>query len=206
MQPSTFQGCHQYVANLHVVTPVGSATHDDLVELATSINWGCVYRWTVVYDTSQQHNLEVGFADMPKIKEIFFQAEGVKGNSQRNRALDDIKHGLVYFLDDDNVIHPNFWKILPNIMLGHITTFDQARTAHDGGILKGDKVVVNAIDTAMFVIDRALIGTTRFLPSEYNADGIFAQEVLNQHPDSHVYIPEIAAFYNYKAQFFTQSY
>lgn len=204
--PSAGHACLQTIPNLHIATPVGTATKDDLAELAASIKWDCTQQWTIVYDTGQQHNLEAAFPHHPKIKEIFYQADGIKGNSQRNRALEEIRQGLVYFLDDDNVVHPHFWEILHNITLGHITTFDQARTAHDGGVLKGKNVVVNGIDTAMFVIDRALIGHSRFMPFEYSADGIFVQEVLQNHPSRHVYIPEVAAFYNYRTQFFPISY
>ena len=105
------------------------------------------------------------FFRQPKIKEILFQAEGisgVSGNSQRNRVLKEVKQELVFFLDDDNAMHPHFWDILPNMTLGHIITFYQARTSHDEGNLKGDTVAVDYVDTAMYVIDRALIGSSRF--------------------------------------------
>ena len=95
--------------------------------------------------------------------------------------MEEIKHGLVYFLDDDNVnaISQN-WGILPNISLGRIITFDQACTA-GGSVLQGNSGTVKKTDTAMFVIDRALIGDR---PMKY-ADGRFAEEVLHNHPGTH---------------------
>ena len=79
--------------------------------------------------------------------------------------------------------------------LGHMITFDQARSSTN--VLTGNDVSVMHIDTAMFVVDRALIGNSRFQVEEYAADGLFAQEVFEKHPGKHVYIPEVAAYYNY---------
>ncbi len=37
---------------------------------------------------------------------------GVVGNTQRNYGLSFVEDdNYIYFLDDDNIIHPNFWKI-----------------------------------------------------------------------------------------------
>ena len=96
--PLSFEGCPQKLARLHIATPVNTATKDDLLELAAFIKWECMQQWTKMYNTAQQHNLEPAFAHVPKAKDIFFQAEGVKGDSQRNTALHAIKQGLVYFV------------------------------------------------------------------------------------------------------------
>lgn len=97
---SVFETCPQKVARLHIVTPVSKATKNDLQELAASFKWEFIQQWTIVFDTAQQHDLEPAFAHEPKAKEMFFQAEGIKGNSQRNRALVEIKQGLVHFLGE----------------------------------------------------------------------------------------------------------
>ena len=169
------------------------------MRLAISIRWDCVTNWILVYDTSRQHDLQPLFSDSPQVTEIFFQAEeGAKlGNMQRNRALQHVMHGLVYFLDDDNVMHPNFWDILPDMSSGHIISFDQLRLeVEPPQRLSGDRLVVDAIDTGMFVMDRALIGQTQWDPSAGNADGMFAEAVSNQHPAKHIYIPEVAAYHH----------
>ena len=193
--------CGQSTPTLTIVTPVGKATEKVLSILEETLRWETCLQWIIVYDTKNQDNLSPNFANNKQVKEIYFHAEGISGNSQRNRGIEEITQGLVYFLDDDNVMHPHFWDIFPNMSLGHITTFDQARSTIE--VLAGNDVSVMHIDTAMFVVDRALIGNSRFKVEEYVADGLFAQEIFEKHPGRHVYIPEVAAYYNYVKESFT---
>jgi len=183
-----------------IITPISRYRYkEELLRLASSIRWDCVTNWILVYDTSRQHDLQPMFSDSPQVTEIYFQAQegAVLGNMQRNRGLKNVLQGLVYFLDDDNIMHPNFWNILPNITLGHITTFDQLRLEVDPPLrLAGDRLAVNAIDTGMFVVDRVMVGQTQWDPSAGNADGIFVEAVSSQHPNKHVYISEVAAYHH----------
>lgn len=177
--------------------------------LEASMRWELLAEWILVYDTAKQHDLESFFADKPKIKEIYFQGPGVSGNAQRNRGLQQVNDGLVYFLDDDNIVHPHFWELATNSWLGHVVTFDQLRDPSlldmvipTREVFKGDQVVLGHIDTAMFVIDRALIGEHRFEPELFEADGIFITEIVHDHAELHIYISEVAAFYNFNVQRF----
>ena len=183
-----------------IITPVSRYRYkQDLMRLAVSIRWDCVNNWILVYDTSRQHDLQPMFSDSPQVTEIYFQAEAgaVLGNMQRNRVLQNVMQGLVYFLDDDNIMHPSFWDILPNVSLGHITTFDQLRLEFDPPERwPGDRLAINAIDTGMFVIDRSLIGQTQWNPNAGNADGMFIEAVSHLHPNKHIYISEVAAYHH----------
>ncbi len=42
------------------------------------------------------------------------QLGSITGHSQRNMGLDltNDKDGLIYFVDGDNVVHPNFWALV----------------------------------------------------------------------------------------------
>ena len=66
----------------------------------------------------------------------------------------------------------------------------------------GDRVETWFIDTAMFVVDLALVGDVRFDAKEYTADGIFISEVYRRNSGRHVYIGVLAAFYNFSKQRF----
>ena len=187
-------------AELYIITPVSRfQLKEELMKIARSMHWECVTQWILVYDTSRQHDLEPQFAGDTKVVELYFHAENgaILGNMQRNKALTKVTQGLVYFLDDDNIMHPHFWDILPNIYEGKMTTFDQMRMEDDPPqILNGSEVAVNHIDTGMMVIDRALIGDTQWHPSAGNADGYFAAAVVAKHADKHKYIPEVAAYHH----------
>ena len=121
--------CTETSELLTIITPV--TRPENLMQVASSILLGCIMRWVLVYDTTRPHELEPHFlAHQHKVHEIFVHETGISGNALRNRGLDEVTYGLVYFLDDDNIIHPHFWDILPNISLGHVTTFDQQRESH----------------------------------------------------------------------------
>ena len=67
------------------------------------------------------------------------------GNPQRNYALTKITNldMLLDYLDDDNVIHPNLYKVFDNIDNNKIYTFNQYNR------IKGNNINVGYIDTAI---------------------------------------------------------
>lgn len=197
---NTSRSCNSTEADLYIITPVSRFKRkEELVRIAVSIRWDCVTQWILVYDTERQHDLEPLFSESPKVTEIFFHAEEGAGfgNMQRNRGIDKVMQGLVYFLDDDNIMHAHFWDILPDITLGHITTFDEVRMEDNPPrVLEGETISVGSIDTAMYVIDRALFGETRWHQNDLAADAMFVAEIFGNHTDKHVYIPGVAAYHN----------
>jgi len=66
--------------------------------------------WYIVYDYGVKP-----YVEMPEtygginIIQNFALEKSFVGNSLRNLALNEIKTGLVYFLDDDNIFNPKFW-------------------------------------------------------------------------------------------------
>ena len=72
---------------------------------------------------------------------------------------------------------------MTNSLLGHIVTFDQLRNpslldlvtpGHE--VFKGDNVVAGHIDTAMFVVDRGIIGDHRFQEDVTWGDFLFKEK------------------------------
>ena len=53
---------------------------------------------------------------------------------------------LLDYLDDDNVIHPNFYKVFDNIDKNKIYTFNQYNR------IKGNNINVGCTDTTMVII------------------------------------------------------
>lgn len=187
-------------AELHIITPVSRLKlREDLARLAVGIRFDCIVNWILVYDTSVQKDLEPQFADNPQVIEVYYHSkeEAQLGNTQRNKGMEKVTQGLVYFLDDDNIMHPHFWDILSNISLGCLTTFDQVRMEDNPPrILGGSVVKAGCIDTSMYVVDRALIADTKWNATAFNSDGLFAEAIVMKHPDKHAYIPEVAAYHN----------
>lgn len=130
------------------------------------------------------------------------------GNPERNFGISLIPDGArasyVYFLDDDNAMHLQFWRqIYPLLLMknGHdFITFDQERTP--GWTFPGAVAKVYKIDTAMYVTRRALIGDVRWRTLRYNADGYFAEE-MSALSQRRAYIPCTCSYYNFFKQNFT---
>ena len=196
---NTSNSCNSTV-ELHIITPVSRfRLKEDLARLAVSIRFDCIVSWVLVYDTSVQNDLEPQFADNPQVLEVYYHSKQKAdcGNAQRNKGMEKVTQGLLYFLDDDNLMHPHFWEILPNISLGRFTTFDQVRMEDNPPrILTGNEVRVGSTDSSMFTVDRALIADTKWNATGVSADGLFAEAIVMKHPDKHVYIPRVAAYHN----------
>ena len=196
--------CTDFDQTLSIITPVGRViSEDELLQTVRSIKFYCITRWILVYDTTVLHDHKPLLRGHDKIVQLYYHFDlgaSQAGHAQRNRALAEIPEGLVYNLDDDNIVHPHFWDILPQLAAGFVTTFDQQRSKTE--VLPGSTPATAAIDTASFVIDKSLIGQIEFNWTQYDADGMFVEEVLAQHPGKHIYIPEIASYYNFHKQSF----
>ena len=85
---------------------------ENLSLLFESIKFDFVEKWIIIYDTSKGNKYNWMYKNNPKILEAECPDEGVFGNAQKNFGLKFVKGGQVYFLDDDNIMHPNFWNII----------------------------------------------------------------------------------------------
>ena len=176
--------------NLTIITPCYRP--DNLDKIKESINFSLIKSWIIVYDTSNDRTYTKKYEGDPKIQEHMVSG-GISGNPQRNFALTKVSDGLIYFLDDDNIIHPHFLELVPTFNEDHIYTFDQQRDT----ILKGNNPTVNNIDMGQIVVPYKFIGDLRFDEPTYVADGIFIEALYNKYKDKHIYIPEVASYYNY---------
>lgn len=181
---------------LTIITPC--TRPGNLTRIKESIPFEYVAEWIIVYDESIVKNPHL-FQD-DRIKEYGCQGHSIAGNIQRNYALDRIGDTYVYFLDDDTIMHPDMGVFLETIESNHIYTFDQQRNANEFPFtetLKGDSIEMFRIDTAMFLIDSALIQDIRWMVDEYTADAIFITECYSNHPASWMYVDRTLSYYNY---------
>jgi len=148
--------------------------------------------WYIVYDLEKGERM---FKDVPWVRE-FWLLDHCWGNPQRNYALNLIKDGWCYFLDDDNVLHPKLVEEIesitdPNIqgILFRQLFFKQrfARVIHPKQC---------CIDQAQFALKRELIGDKRY-ELGYTADGKFIEELYRDYPEKFLRIEKILCFYNY---------
>jgi hypothetical protein len=191
--------------SLAVVTPCSRP--GNLPALKESIEPGRAYfdiTWYVVFDA---HRVAPSVLDRAEGGDRVFSVavEGSRvGNAQRNLALDNIEDGWVYFLDDDNVLHP---QLLPTMSasieahpLARAFVFPQiGHPVHHTAEAGPEHMRVDHIDTAQVFWRRQTIGEVRFEPIDaYHADGLFVEQVGRLHPDfeGFVFLNRALCYYN----------
>ena len=183
-----------------IVTP--SYRVKNLPKILKSIRFNEIFKWIIIYDGSKISENFKQFKDKEKIVELVYRSEKneIQGNAQRNKGLDYIyknfvdQNLFVYFLDDDNIIHPDFYELISNIKINLFYTFDQQRNRY---VFSGEKPKVSYIDLGMFLFDFKLVKDIRFVLDKYEADGMYVEECCNSDIKKHVYLPKIYCYYNY---------
>lgn len=172
-----------------IITPCSRP--ENLEKMKESMNFNKIEKWYIVYD-NRKFEFSKRYENDPKIIEVECKEEGSAGHQCRNKALDMIDSGMIYFLDDDNIIHPEFWNL--EIDSGKLFTFNQQRSSTT--VFTGDNPTVGMIDTAQFIFDKSILGDLRFEKDKYEADGIFIHELIERAKDNWVFIDKIACYYN----------
>ena len=177
---------------LTIITP--SYRINNLLEIKKSINFDYVEEWIIVYDGSKITDNPNLFKNQEnnKIKEYVYEGEGISGNPQRNYALSKITNNntLLYYLDDDNTIHPNIYKLLNIIDNNKLYTFNQYKG------IKGNDIRVNGIDTAMVIIPYNSCKNIKWVLDKYEADGYYIKECYDKNKNTHIYVDNNLCHYN----------
>jgi predicted O-methyltransferase YrrM len=177
---------------LTIITP--SYRVDNLLEIKKSIDFEYVDEWIIVYDGSKITNNPNIFENQEnnKIKEYIFEDNGISGNPQRNYALTKITNPdtLIYYLDDDNIIHPNMYNLLNIIDNDKMYTFNQCNG------LKGNKLQIDYIDTAMVIMPYKLFKNINWILDKYDADGHYIVECYNANKNIHIFVDNDLCYYN----------
>jgi glycosyltransferase involved in cell wall biosynthesis len=170
-------------------------------------------RWFVVFDKNAIDKINIDVIEKLQSINAIVKFEksipGDHGHQFINLCLDEINDGWVYVLDDDNIIHEDFYEDIHTT----ITTNQDKRgiifhqkiggidfTGQDVRISSPDDVRVSKIDMAQFVLRRDLIGNNRIELGKYVADGIFIESIYNQNPNDFIFLDKILCYYNYFKQ------
>ena len=190
--------CNPIPKKITIITP--SIRPENLLIIQQSILFEYVNEWIIVYDGNKiKENPNLFSSD--KIKEYVYSGEGRSGNSQRNYALDQVQHSdtYIYFLDDDNLIHPELYSIVDTLEDNKIYTFNQERPPDVFPFtdnLKGNRIEVFNIDSAMYLVDYKLCKDIRWNPHQYYSDGLFIMDCYSRNKDKWIYINQTLAYYN----------
>jgi len=152
---------------LYIVTPCSRP--ENLAQIRKSIP--SAFTWVVMMDASTDHKAPSG-ANVTH----YSKKTGHWGNPLRNEFLDlyqdqFTENDWVYFLDDDNILHPKFIQQIESLLYlnAGIVTWGQ-----EGRLRPTDQPRIGNIDTASFMFRPTETNKLRF-ENIYEADGMFAQ-------------------------------
>ena len=155
------------------------------------------YRWWIVMDGVELPEDVRGILPPEAIVLHHTYPRSVSGNAQRNHALDKMGDAVdhwVYFLDDDTVMHPDWWGWISAGSAADWISFGMLRP--DGSLYTdGFARSKGKTDTGNHLFHRALIGDRRWLLTAYDADGEFIESLAGL-PCSRRTINRPLAIYN----------
>jgi hypothetical protein len=168
-------------------------------------------RWILVVDGPGVLSpaLEAALRDGPfEIRKIVYQGGPCAyGINQKNLGMDSIKDGYYHCIDDDNIVHPNFFPGLERAILANpkkrAFVFGQQRWDNIKSLIASpDRMEYGKIDNTMFLTHSSLIGSHRYdLSRSGREDFHFFRKLYDLHPDEFVFISETLAYYNYITHF-----
>ena len=181
---------------ISIITPCSRP--ENLQKIYNSIQFDKIHKWIIVYDTTKGKTYKKSFEGYPKIIEVECDDAGGYGNQQRNYGMSLVDDGFIYFLDDDNIVHLNFWRMLDDEITDekYFYTFNQYRCC-ENTVLFGNIVALERINTAMYIVHKKHIKDIKWDADKYQADGMFICDILRENPDCHKYVNTFACYHNY---------
>jgi hypothetical protein len=186
---------------LVIVTPCSRPENLEKLKKSIQFDNNHFVHWIIIYDTRYMPFIK-RYENDDKIMEFECKDDGVVGHPIRNMAMHSIiKTGLIYFLDDDTILHPFFWTIINNFQPG-ITIYTFNLLYQNGSLMYGNNPTVRSIDTCQFIFDKKIVKDHIFSPNDYCGDGVFIQNLYEENRDTALFINSIGAYYNWlnKAQ------
>lgn len=166
-------------------------------------------KWWVVFDTRVIKDIDADFlTDLQLLggQAIFLKGvEGDMAHSLLSKVIDKIEDGFIYFLDDDNILHENFYDVISKSIKDNPEKRGFIFSQKVGGVdfsgldireAKPENTRVQHIDMAQFLLKRDLIGEHRFIPGDYKADGYFIEKIYNLNKEDFHFISEVLCYYN----------
>jgi O-antigen biosynthesis protein len=161
--------------------------------------------WHIIFDTSVLKDISLSLIQELKNKQTKFHfIEGKPGDllyPQSMEVINKIYIGFVYYLDDDNILHPNFLNTLSTFTdKDKIYVVDQFVDCKDFTgveyrIAEPENMRVQGVDIAQIIFPRHVFDSYEF-KGDYCADGILIEQLHTEHPEYFEYISETLSYYN----------
>jgi len=159
------------------------------------------YNWTVIIDTGSVKDIATNLLKELNCNLCYTKSDNDLLYPFMSKVIKELPDGYVYILDDDNIIHPDFFPFFDSIKdtnSGYV--FNQFVNYKDFSNLEvrlalPENMKVGGVDAAQFLFPKSFF-TVDFEP-DYCADGIFIEEIYPQFKDEIIFIDKTLCYYNY---------
>lgn len=178
--------------NISIVTPCTRPQNLPIMYGSINFNFDV---WWIVFDmdwSEEIHRVIQDLQDM-RVKTMFIK-DHTWGNAQRNAALEYIKGGFIYFLDDDNIVHPELYEEVSKVHSIHNKKVYLVQQDMESEIREIDPRQCY-IDLAQMVVHRKMFDDMKFV-NLHDADGIFIEHLVKTKPEDFCLIHKPLSYYN----------
>jgi len=172
----------------------------------TNFKWVIVYDKSIGYPLTHVKSLE---GKIPTNHVLSPNKNALAGHSHRNYFLKNYKsiisnpiNDWVYFLDDDTILHENFFSVIFQNLHLDLTAILFNQLNADGTprlYASNSSIKVGHIDMGQYIVNLNKIPENlKFDENDYCADGVFIEELFNQteNKQNFVVINEFISHYN----------
>lgn len=170
--------------------------------------------WFIIFDTNIIKDVDAELlSQLNLLKNTYLSF--IKGNPDDygytliNNLIKSIKKGWIYILDDDNIIHEEFYKEIYKIfeiieeenLDKEIIVFNQDVnkldfTGLETRIASKENLKIGGIDVAQFLTKRTIFDNHNF-GTGYRGDGIFIEKIYPLLNSKFLFSEKILCYYNY---------
>lgn len=191
---------------LSVITRCTRLQHLTTIKQSVFANDSLEVDWHILFDTSVLKDIDFSLMQDLKNSNTFFHIlEGRPGDllyPQSMELVKKINEGYIYYLDDDNILHPKFLKRIAQETCGkEIYVLDQFVDQKDFTGLEyrigsPENTCYQGIDLAQMVFHNSVFQKYEFI-GDYAADSKLAEKIYNENPEWFKYLNETLSYYNY---------
>lgn len=183
---------------------------DSVFNIPSGVN----VEWNVIFDTGALKDIDAETLSQltenqqanRKVKLHFVKGQpGGLLYPESSEIIRNIKSGWIYLLDDDNILHEKFYKVVKeSIKVNKTALIHIVSQQVDGKDFTGleirqaspENTAFQKIDIAQMIINRKVFDDFSFT-ADYAADGFFIEKVLEKYGDYFVWIDKVLSHYNY---------
>ena len=194
----------------NIITRCSRVNNLDKIKASIFQNGKYDIQWHILFDTTRLKDISAELLnklDTPKIKLHFVSSNGTDylypQMSDLAKTFDD---GFVVIVDDDNVVHPQFFHEVVNaieenggtqkIFVVNQSVYGKDFTGLDVREAKPENMKYQGVDIAQLIFHYSVFNEYSFT-GDYAGDGILIDKIYAENPQWFSYIPKELSYYNH---------